>query len=228
MTTIREELMEATSLKPKKKEDDSEFISRLSGAVEDLEEDAWDKLSTEAQEFHNSVASAKKNDQDIPPFPDEEAEESSDTTEDEPAEDAEQEDGDATEDGEEEMAKDEDDEDTPKKKKPAAKSAKKPEKPPAKGKAAAEKEKPAKAAKAAKGNGAKPVKAKEKSDKKVGIISRVRQLVIKNPNIGIDDLVAKLEKDGYKGSKMAISTTKQATRDVLKMLVAAKMLDMEL
>jgi hypothetical protein len=228
MTTIREELMEATSLKPKKKEDDSEFISRLSGAVEDLEEDAWDKLSTEAQEFHNSVALAKKNDQDIPPFPDEEAEESSDTTKDEPAEDAEQEDGDATEDGEETMAKDKDDEDTPKKKKPAARSvANKPEKASAKGKAAAEKEKPAKTTKS-KSNSAKPVKAKEKPDKKVGIISRVRQLVIKNPNIGIDDLVAKLEKDGYKGSKMAISTTKQATRDVLKMLVAAEMLDMEL
>lgn len=235
--TIREKLCEATSVKQKKKEDDYTFVKRLIATVEDLSDDDWGKLSTEAQEYANSVIEAKKNytewdelpADEVPLFPDETAEDDADSDEIEPSEDTEEDtSGDTTEETEE-SEKDMETEKKPKKKKsppaekPAAAKAKKAATKPA----AKEKEKPV-AAKSAKANGAAKKPAKSASGKKTGIIGRIRQIVIKNPTISTDDLIAKLEKEEYKGSRMAISTTKQATRDVLKMLVAAKMLDIEL
>lgn len=213
MSTIREELMEATSIKPKKKEDEYTFIKRLIAAVEDLEDDGWGSLSTEAQEYTNSVVAAKKKYDDwdemppdeVPTFPDEtsEGEETEET-----GEEAKPNDGDTTEDeGEQEVEKPA--------KKPGKTAGK--EKPAEKRASSKEKEKPA--AKAAKSNG---------SGKKVSAIHRIRQIVVKKPKISTEDLVAQLIKEGFTTSKMTVGTTKQGTRDTMKALVAAGMLEADL
>lgn len=225
--SIRAELMEVTSIKPKKKEDDYAFIKRLVAAVEDLPDDEWGNLGTESQEYVNSVVEAKKKYDDwdelpadeVPLFPDEgdEAEASDEEGPSEDAEADEENDGDTTEDedGEKKMK-------APAKKKTGGKApaAEKTEKAAKAGRAASkEKEKPA-AAKAAKSNGS--------GKKPVSAIHRIRQIVVKKPKISTDDLIAQLEKEGFTTSKMTVGTTKQGTRDTMKALVAAGMLEVDL
>ncbi len=220
--SIRAELMETTSIKPKKKEDDYAFIKRLIAAVEDLKDEEWADLSTESQEYANKVVEAKKPYDDwdelpaavVPLFPDE-GEEEAETDEAESGEDAEAEenDGDTTEDEGEEKVK------APAKKKPGGKAPA--EKAAKTGRAAGkEKEKPATPAKAAKSNGT--------GKKPVSAIHRIRQIVVKKPKISTEDLCAQLEKEGFTTSKMTVGTTKQGTRDTMKALVAAGMLEADL
>jgi hypothetical protein len=57
---------------------------------------------------------------------------------------------------------------------------------------------------------------------------RIRQLVILNPSISVDDLITKLEKEGLKASRLLVANTREATRDVLRILIRMKRLDMEL
>jgi hypothetical protein len=56
-------------------------------------------------------------------------------------------------------------------------------------------------------------------------VQRIRQLVILDPSITIDDLIIKLDKDGLRASRMLVAATREATRDVLRILIRMKRLD---
>jgi hypothetical protein len=208
--TIREELLEATGVKPKKREIDAELIKRLISEGEDLDEEGWESLSTEAQEFYNSVIEAGKKhadgkvlelaDVDVPPFPDED-DGVVDDGEDERGEEAT--DDDKDDEGEEVM------ETKAKKAATGKKTAAKKTAEPATKKTAASKKN---------GSGEKSVSAK----------SILKKLIIKNPALKVDDLETRLNKDGHKLSRMTIATTRSETRDTMKILVAQGLLDMEL
>lgn len=201
--TIREELCEVLDVAQKKKESDEAFVLRLSELAQKLDSDAWEALSTGAQEYMNAVTEADDNKTDIPLFPDEAGADDGDG---EPADEAEEEEGD------EEMSTATEDEDKPakKSKKVPAKTAKS-EKKAAPAKAAAKDDKPAKKA-STRGNG-----------KMSGGI-RIRTLVVKKPTMSVDDIEAALKKEGYTHSRVAISATRQSTRDTMRVLIKAGLL----
>jgi hypothetical protein len=68
-------LREATGIKPKSGEDTQEFYKRLIAAVQELPEDAWEKLDTKSQKWVNEGAKAANAKEGIQDFPDAEAEE---------------------------------------------------------------------------------------------------------------------------------------------------------
>ena len=202
--TIREELCEVLDVSQKKKESDDAFVLRLSELAQKLDSDAWEALSTGAQEYMNTVTEADDNKTDIPLFPDEAGADDGDG---EPADEAEEEEGD------EEMSTATEDEDKPakKSKKVPAKTAKSEKK----AEAAAKDDKPAKKA-STRGNG------------KMSAGMRIRSLVVKKPTMSVDDLEQQLKKDGYAPSRTAISATRQSTRDTMKALAKAGMIEVEL
>jgi hypothetical protein len=73
VSKIQTTLREATGLKPKSGEDTQEFWKRLIAAVQELPEDAWEKLDTKAQKWVNDGAKAINAKEDIADFPDAEA-----------------------------------------------------------------------------------------------------------------------------------------------------------
>jgi hypothetical protein len=212
--SIREMLLEATGVKPKKNEVDADLIKRLISKAETLDEEGWESLSTEAQEFYNSVIEAGKKHadgeilelsaDDVPPFPDEDdgvvedgedergEEEPEDDTNDEP--------------GEEEVMETKTKKIAATKKTPAKKAA---DKPAAKKTAASKKN----------GSGEK---------KPLSMRRRLKQIVIKKPSISVEDLMSKLKDEGYKGTEMTIGSMRADTRDTMKALVDAGLLEIEL
>jgi hypothetical protein len=75
VSKIQTTLREATGLKPKSGEDTQEFYKRLIAAVQELPEDAWEKLDTKSQKWVNEGAKAANAKEDIQDFPDAEANE---------------------------------------------------------------------------------------------------------------------------------------------------------
>ncbi len=75
MSKIQKELIEATGVEKKRSEDNDAFLKRLVSKTSDLDDKAWNGLSTEAQDWFNSAADAINAKQAIPEFPDEEKEE---------------------------------------------------------------------------------------------------------------------------------------------------------
>ncbi len=57
---------------------------------------------------------------------------------------------------------------------------------------------------------------------------RVKRMVINNPNLRIEDLMAKLAKDGYIASRFVVASIRQDTRATLRLLKEARMLDIDL
>lgn len=84
---IESELLEATGLKKKVGETFQKLASRLVGAVAEMPEDEWDKLSDEAQAWHNAGSKAINANKDVARFPadEEPADEPADEPEDKPA-----------------------------------------------------------------------------------------------------------------------------------------------
>jgi hypothetical protein len=72
---IETTLREATGIKPKSSEDTQEYYKRLIAAVQELPEDAWEKLDTKAQKWVNDGAKAANAKEEIDAFPDAEADE---------------------------------------------------------------------------------------------------------------------------------------------------------
>ncbi len=73
MGKIREELMKAAEVAPKRGEDDGTFLIRLQKAIsEEISEEVWNALSDEAQDWNNDAADAITAGKPIPPFKDEE------------------------------------------------------------------------------------------------------------------------------------------------------------
>lgn len=198
MSNIRAELCEALDTTQKKKESDEAFVLRLSEIAQKLDSDAWEGLSTEAQEYMNAVTEADDNKTDIPLFPDEA---DANSGEDDAAEEAEEE-------GDEEMATEADDD------KPTKKVAKK-----------VAKKAPAKVD-AKKASDEKPAKRASNGMMSAGM--KMRLLVVKKPSLSVDALETELKKGGYAPSRATISATRQSTRDTLKALVRAGMLEIEL
>lgn len=67
---IEKELLELTALKPKKKEERQEYLSRLMRVVSKLPDPDWEGLTTEAQDWNNAAADAVTNEDEIQEFPD--------------------------------------------------------------------------------------------------------------------------------------------------------------
>lgn len=72
MSKIEKELVEATGVEPKKGEDRQDFLKRLANATADLATKAWDKLSSDAQDWYNDNAdarnAAKEKGKELPDF----------------------------------------------------------------------------------------------------------------------------------------------------------------
>lgn len=192
---IETELLKTTDLKPKKKEDRQAFLHRLVDAVQDLDDDDWKGLSTEAQSWVNAGASAIKDEGDeaeINDFPDfiTTDEEESENEAQEAAEHAESDD-------DEEESDVADDEDKPTTKKKSSKPAK------------AEKA-PAKAA--------KPEKKAATGPKAGGIKVQIKKLVLKKPSISVEELIEKLGNAGTKPSKLTVSAIRSEFRHSLFVL----------
>jgi hypothetical protein len=74
MSEIKTELMKAANAKEKKGEDFQAFAKRLTGLVQALPDDSWDKLSKNAQDWVNEAATAINAKKDIPNIDDAEDE----------------------------------------------------------------------------------------------------------------------------------------------------------
>lgn len=74
MSAIQKELAQATDVEPSKRKNETiespDYMKRLAAAVADMPEKDWDKLSSEAKDWYNSVADALEAKKDIPAFPD--------------------------------------------------------------------------------------------------------------------------------------------------------------
>ena len=209
-STIEQELLTATKLKTKKKEERQEFLHRLTDAVQDLDDDDWKGLSTEAQKWVNAGAAAVKTDGEdatIEEFPDLEDEEEGAQEEESPE---------ADEEGTEEEDEEESETEEPEEESDVAET-KTTKKAPPKKKAA---EKPAaKAAKPEKKTPAKPAEKKAAAGPKAtGIKVLIKKIVFKNPTISVDDLIEKLGKDGTKPSKLTVSAIRSEFRHSLFVL----------
>ena len=222
-SAIQSELLEATDLTVKKKEDRQTFLHRLLDAVQDLDDDAWKGLSTESQSWVNDNALKIKNhgeDAELDDFPDdedEEAPEDEDPGEDVAEEETEEEDEDPEEsdDAEEATEEEEDPVSVQEEEKTTSKKA------PAKKKAAA----PAKKAAPAKAKTEKPEKKAAPKEKKpaagpksTGIKVQIKKMVFKNPSITVDDLLERLGKGGVKPSKLTVSAIRSEFRHSLFVL----------
>lgn len=68
MSAVEQELLKATGLKRKKAEKDQDYFVRLTGAVQDLADDAWTKLSDGAQMWTNAAAKSINKEEEIEGF----------------------------------------------------------------------------------------------------------------------------------------------------------------
>ena len=85
-----------------------------------------------------------------------------------------------------------------------------------------------------------PVKAKPQTDKnqlvnkhngstrKISACHKIKQLVVKKPKITVADLAEALQADGFKVSDVTISTLRSDTRDTLRVLRDAGMLEVDI
>src|SRR5215472_9286575 len=72
-SALQHELLAATDLQVRKSEERNEFFHRLIDAVQDISNEAWDSLSTDAQKWVNAGARLIKKDgedAEIPEFAD--------------------------------------------------------------------------------------------------------------------------------------------------------------
>jgi hypothetical protein len=224
---IEKELCKATGLKRRAREDAQAWYARLTGKVGELENDAWDGLSAEAQEWSNVATRAVNDSVTIEGFPDDDE---APAPKDEPEvkaaknkrvkakakeepEEAEDEDEAEDDDTEEDTTEDEVEEEPEEE----------PEKKPKRGKRIA--------AKAANGKKAKAdddddqeetdVKGKKTPRKPVGSQTAIKQFLLKDPNTTVDDLLKKCEAQGFSPSKMAVGSIRSGFRHSLKVIIEA-------
>lgn len=189
--TVFEELCASAALKPPKDPNDQVFLAKLWKSIDGLDDEEWKELSQGAQKWANAAANAKKADKDFPKVPDAPKPESA--ADEEAGED---ESGDAP------VAK------KATAKKAAAPAAKKAAAAPAKKAAAAPAKKaaaPAAAKKAA--NGEKPKKS---------MLRAAREIICKAPHLTVEDIIGKLEGQGYEAAPVTIGTIRSDTRNTLK------------
>lgn len=227
MAKIEAELVKATGVKQKAKEDQQDYFARLIEKTQDLENDEWDKLSNKAQSWVNAgakVQNAEKGDE-IPNFAD--ADNSGDDAEDDKDDKKPAKKGKA--------AKDEEADDDKEDKKPARGSkAKKDEevddepkgrRRPAKDegddgaddapKARGKKDAPDKKAAAP---DKKPVKDKPAKKGGEGAQASIKRAIIKDPTATTEDIIAALAKKGLDATTSAVSTIRSGTLQTLRLV----------
>lgn len=238
---IESELLEATGLKKKVGETFQKLAARLVGAVAEMPEDEWDKLSDEAQAWHNAGSKAINANKDVARFPaDEEPAGEPDEPEEKPARGR----GRASRDEEEEPADEEPEEKPARGRRRAAAEEEEPEEKPARGRrrAAAEEEepedKPARTRtrsrateeeepedKPARRTAAKETKPagraarKDPDAKGPSGTTLLKKMLIKDPAMKTDAILAELdEKHGLTMTPMACSSIRSAFIHSMKIL----------
>ncbi|HKX35864.1 MAG TPA: hypothetical protein VJM79_04255, partial [Rhizorhapis sp.] len=68
ISKVEAELQEATGVKPKKGEALQDYLKRIHGAISDLDDAAWKKLSTPAMNWGNAATKAFDKDKPLPEF----------------------------------------------------------------------------------------------------------------------------------------------------------------
>src|SRR6478736_5488027 len=97
-SAIETELVKASDFEPSKKYERQDYLAALARRVNELEEDQYDELSIEAQDWFNAAVRSLNKKQDLPEFPDvEAAAEEPDEEEPDPTDDNPEDDGDPTE-----------------------------------------------------------------------------------------------------------------------------------
>ena len=245
--SVKEELLEATKIKPKKGEAEQALMKRIVKKIDKLDEDGWSDLSEEAQVWFNScVEAAKGKNKTLPDFPaeddaDEDDEDDDDAAGDEDDDDAagdDDEDDDADDDDDDGDDDDEDDddedddEDDKKSKKSKAKSGKADKKADKKSGKADNKKADKKSGKADKssksekksGKAEKSSKSEKKSGKSGGggrgqTTTTIKELIVKNPGITQEDLMEAMVEAGFETpSAMTVSTVRADMRQTLRLL----------
>lgn len=69
-TAIEAELVEASGFEPRRNYERQDYLAALARAIDTMEEDDYDKLSTEAQDWFNEAVKAMNKKKDLPEFPD--------------------------------------------------------------------------------------------------------------------------------------------------------------
>lgn len=225
MSEIEKRLLAATKIKPQgKSEDRQKYLSRLVGAVQKLSDDAWEDLESTAgaQEWANAAVDAEEKKKPIGDFSDSES-------------DADVDDADDTDDADddsEEAAAAEGKGGGKKAKAVAAPSKKEKQAAAAKtGKKAADAkpEAPKSGGKGAKGGESKSAAAPAGAKKGMSMRRQLKMIIVKKPKTPVDDLIAALEKKGYVSpSKMTVASIRADTRDTLKVLNEAQLIEVEL
>lgn len=218
MSAIEQAILGAIGAKPQRSgENRQKYLIRVMTAVQKLPDDQWEELAaTEgAQAWCNAAIEADNEKKDIPDFPDAEAaaeEEEPDTNDDEDSDDAEEDsDGDAEEEAVTTKAKTAKTAKTTKAK--AAKTKPKQAVKASGKKAANGLDQPAKAAKPA----AKPAAAGLARAK--GVKQVIKQLVIKNPRLTVDEILERIAKKNLPTpSRLTVSTFRADTRGTIKVM----------
>lgn len=228
MSKIEAEILKATKQKKKgSKEATQDYLTRLFDAVQALGDDGWDDLTEATQVWANECAKAKKKKKSFPDFPSDEAEEEdADEDEDEDADSSEDgdEDGDEDDDGEDEDEdsdedEDEDEDDKKSSKKSSKKEDKKPAKKEEKSSKKSDKKEDKKSDKADKKSEKKDEAKAGGSGRKTGVTTHIKKIILKDPSITLEDLVAKLETMGLGPvSNMTASTVRADFRQSLAVM----------
>lgn len=231
MSDVKAELLKATGVKPKKNEDEQDFLNRIVKAVGALDDDAWSDLSEAAQQWANDATKKVKAKKDIPGFPDDEEEEEDEKP-------AKKKTASKKSDEEEE----EDDEDD----KPAKKKGGKDDKKSSGKKKSSdddedddgeeseddEDEKPAKKKDDKKSDKKKPAAKEEKKEptkRGSGVTARIKDIMLEDPKISVDDLTEALTEAGFENiSNMTVTTVRADFRHTLKIMHSKKALSKDL
>ena len=234
---IESELQKVSKIKPKSGEERPAYIIRLVEVVQEKvekDEEVWDSLSEEAQNFINAVSTAANDKEDTPDFPADKAEAPDEEEADGEDEAEEEEDGEEAEDDDAETETDDEEEKKPvtKKKATPKKEAKKeatPKKAAAKEAAPKDEKKKKPTTKAA--TEKKPTAEKPAKEKKVAVKTRsgaqqmIKKLILKQPAITVEQLLEKLDKAGHKPSRLAVSSIRSGFRDSIRVIKDAGYLE---
>lgn len=249
---IETELMDATALKRKVAEKPQLWMTRLIKAVQDLPEDEWDKISEPAQLWVNGGAKAIKGEKEVPAFPGEEPEEDEEDAK--PARRGRAAAAAVDEEEEEEKpsrkssrraaaAEEEEEEEKPARRGRAAavEEEEEEEKPARRSTRRAardedeEEEKPARRGRAARDEDEdedKPKKAAVKRGdgevRKVGAQTQIKKMLAKKPSLSTEELLERLEKQGYHPTPLAVSSIRSGFRNTVKILNEAGLCDLDL
>ena len=208
--SIESEVLAITKIKPSTKVNRERFLALVADAVEELDDDEWEKLSEDAQHWCNAATKAIKAEKPVPDFPSasspkKKAKAKAAETEIEAVAEAEPEE----EEQEEQAAAEE--EDSAGEMRSSTKMKK------------VAKKKVAARAKANGSNGAsKPRKLTS------GVPTIIKQMILKNPQMTKDDIVTALKKKGLKVSDLTVSTQRNEFRHALRVIQDAGLLKRDL